>query len=89
MARTNQKCDTHPEERCGWKRAPAIGSTFEGLLLCMVALYMVGTVALPLYRGALTDAQTRQHEAVVATLHRNAVAMAGAEARMPAQASAD
>lgn len=46
MARTNQEFDTRSKKHCPWSRAPATGATFEGLLFCVVGLFMVATIAL-------------------------------------------
>lgn len=82
MARTNQDLDTRSRKHCQWTRAPATGTTFEGLLFWIVGLFMVVTVALPLYRGEITNADTSHGPTVAATrLLHTVVASAGADTR--------
>jgi hypothetical protein len=89
MARTNQDLDTRSRKHCQWTRAPATGTTFEGLLFCIVGLFMVVTVALPLHRGEITNAD-RSHDPTVATpLLHTVVASAGADTRRPAEATVE
>jgi hypothetical protein len=78
MAGTNQDLDTRSKKQCPWSKAPATGTTIEGLLFCVVGLYMVVTVALPLYRGATTNADTPGYEAVATTTHNSVFASAHA-----------
>lgn len=89
MARTNQEFDTRSKKQCSWSRAPATGTTIEGLLFGVVGLFMVATVALPFYRGVMTNADTPHYETVATATYHSAVASAGAEARTPAQATVD
>ena len=89
MARTNQDFDTRSRKHCAWSRAPLTGTTFEGLLFCVVGLFMVVTVSLPLYRGAVANADTSHYETVAAPMQRNVIASVGTDIRMPAQATVD
>jgi len=87
MARTNQDFETRSKRHCLWSRTPATGTTIEGLLFCVVGLYMVVTVALPLYRGAVANVDTSHYETVAAAVQHNVIASAVTHVRIRAQAN--
>jgi hypothetical protein len=89
MARTNQDFETRSKKHCVWSRTPSTGTTIEGLLFCVVGLYMVVTVALPLYRGAVANADTSHYKTVAAPVQHNVIASVGTDVRIPAQANVD
>ncbi len=87
MAGTNQDFDTRSKKQCLWSRAPATGTTFEGLLFGVVGLFMIATVASLLYHGEIANAD-RSHDPTVATpLLHTVVASAGADTHRPAEAT--
>jgi len=74
MARAKQDFETRSKRHCLWSGTPAMGTTIEGLLCSIVGLYMVVTVALPLYHGAAADVDTSHYETVAAAGQHNAQA---------------
>ncbi len=87
MARTNQDFDTRSKKQCSWSRAPAIGTTIEGLLFGVVGLFMVATVGSLLYRGEITNADGLHNPTVATPLLHTVVASAGADTRRLAEAT--
>ena len=89
MARTNQDFETRSKRHCLWSRTPATGTTIEGLLFCVVGLYMVVIVALPLYRGAVANVETSRYATVAAAVQHNVIASVVTDVRIPTQANVD